>query len=203
MRNWTVILLLTMLPSLSWGQTQTYYQYKTDEATLVFFDKNLSRYIPHMIRMYQNGKALHKQIWTTDSVYQPEAPLLLLTDWEDDGNGGATPLPRSLIQIGMAPLNMSFYVNPSSERYRQLFKHEYTHIVMTDKYNKRDLNWRRFFGTKVGTDNSQPISALWSFCPVELFERTTLVCTPLVSRGYRLFHGDLARRWCRACLRRL
>ena len=38
MRNWTVILLLTMLPSLSWGQTQTYYQYKTDEATLVFFD---------------------------------------------------------------------------------------------------------------------------------------------------------------------
>ena len=32
MRNWTVILLLTMLPSLSWGQTQTYYQYKTDES---------------------------------------------------------------------------------------------------------------------------------------------------------------------------
>ena len=49
MRNWTVILLLTMLPGLSWGQTQTYYQYKTDEATLVFFDKNLSRYIPHTV----------------------------------------------------------------------------------------------------------------------------------------------------------
>ena len=95
MRNWTVILLFAVLPSLSRGQTQTYFQYKTDEATLVFFDKNLSRYIPHMIRMYQNGKALHKQIWTSDSIYQPEAPLLLLTDWEDDGNGGATPLPRS------------------------------------------------------------------------------------------------------------
>ena len=107
MRNWIVVLLFAVIPSISWGQTQTYYQYKTDEATLVFFDKNLSRYIPHMIRMYQNGKALHKQIWTTDSVYQPEAPLLLLTDWEDDGNGGATPLPRSLIQIGMAPLNMA------------------------------------------------------------------------------------------------
>ena len=56
---------------------QTYYQYKTDEARLVFFDKNLSRYIPHMMRMFQNGKAHHEQIWTTDSVYQPEAPLLL------------------------------------------------------------------------------------------------------------------------------
>ena len=166
MRNWSIVLFLSLMPVSFWGQTQTYFQYKTDEATLVFFDKSLSRYIPHMIRMYQNGKALHGQIWTSDSIYQPEAPLLLLTDWEDDGNGGATPLPRSLIQIGMAPLNMSYYINPSSERYRQLFKHEYTHIVMTDKYNRRDRNWRRFFGTKVGTDYTQPLSALWSYMSV-------------------------------------
>ena len=160
------ILLLLILPFVAQGQIQTYYQYKTDDARLVFFDKNLSRYIPHMIRMYQNGKALHEQIWTTDSLYVPEAPLLLLTDWEDDGNGGATPLPRSLIQIGMAPLSMSYYINPSSERYRQLFCHEYTHIMMSDKYNRRDLAWRKFFGTKVGTDNSHPISALWSYASV-------------------------------------
>ena len=157
-----VLLILLLLPAASKAQNRTYYQYKTDDARLVFFDKNLSRYIPHMVRMFQNGKALHGQIWTTDSVYVPEAPLLLLTDWEDDGNGGATPLPRSFIQIGMAPLNMSYYVNPSSERYRQLFNHEYTHIVMTDKYNRRDLGWRRFFGTKVSVDNAQPLSALYS-----------------------------------------
>lgn len=155
------LIIIWVCPVATTGQT--YYQYKTDEARMVFFDKNLSRYIPHMIRMFQNGKALHEQIWTTDSVYVPEAPLLLLTDWEDDGNGGATPLPRSLIQIGMAPLSMSYYVNPSSERYRQLFCHEYTHIVMGDKYNRRDLAWRRFFGTKVGTENAHPISALWSY----------------------------------------
>jgi len=157
-----VLLILLLLPAASKAQNRTYYQYKTDDARLVFFDKNLSRYIPHMVRMFQNGKALHGQIWTTDSVYVPEAPLLLLTDWEDDGNGGATPLPRSFIQIGMAPLNMSYYVNPSSERYRQLFNHEYTHIVMTDKYNRRDLGWRNFFGTKVSVDNAQPLSALYS-----------------------------------------
>ena len=159
-------ILLLVLPLVCQAQNQTYFQYKTDDARLVFFDKNLSRYIPHMIRMFQNGKALHEQIWTSDSLYVPEAPLLLLTDWEDDGNGGATPLPRSLIQIGMAPLSMSYYINPSSERYRQLFCHEYTHIVMSDKYNRRDLNWRKFFGTKVGTDKSQPVSALWSYLSV-------------------------------------
>ena len=161
-----LLILVLVLPLAAQAQNQTYFQYKTDEARLVFFDKNLSRYIPHMVRMFQNGKALHGQIWTTDSVYVPEAPLLLLTDWEDDGNGGASPLPRSMIQIGMAPLNMSYYVNPSAERYRQLFCHEYTHIVMTDKYNRKDLGWRKFFGTKVGTDNTQPISALWSYMSV-------------------------------------
>jgi hypothetical protein len=166
MRKRIVLLLLVLLPGMALGQNQTYFQYKTDDARLVFFDKNLSRYIPHMVRMFQNGKALHEQIWTTDSVYVPESPLLLLTDWEDDGNGGATPLPRSLIQIGMAPLNMSYYVNPSGERYRQLFCHEYTHIVMTDKYNRKDQGWRKFFGAKVSVDNTQPITALWSFLTV-------------------------------------
>ena len=162
----SILILILALPLVSQAQSQTYYQYKTDEAQLVFFDKNLSRYIPHVVRMFQNGKALHEQIWTTDSVYVPEAPLLLLTDWEDDGNGGATPLQRSLIQIGMAPMNMAYYIAPSSERYRKLFCHEYTHIVMSDKYNRQDLGWRKFFGTKVGTDNSQPISAIWSYLTV-------------------------------------
>lgn len=162
----SILFWVLVLPLAVKAQNQTYFQYKTDDARLVFFDKNLSRYIPHMVRMFQNGKALHGQIWTTDSVYVSEAPLLLLTDWEDDGNGGVTPLPRNLIQIGMAPLNMSYYVNPSGERYRQLFCHEYTHVVMTDKYNRKDLGWRKFFGTKVGTDNSQPISALWSYMTV-------------------------------------
>ena len=158
--------LILLLPGVCSGQRQTYYQYQTDDARLVFFDKNLSRYIPHMIRMYRNGKALHEQIWTTDSLYVPEAPLLLLTDWEDDGNGGASPLPRTLIQIGMAPLSMSYCISPAGERYRQLFCHEYTHVVMTDKYNRRDLGWRNFFGTKVCTDYAHPVTALWSYLSV-------------------------------------
>lgn len=159
-----ILLPLTAFSASSEGQT--YYQYKTDEARIVFFDKNLSRYIPHMTRMFQRGKTLHEQIWTTDSLYVPEAPLLMVTDWEDDGNGGATPLPHTLVQIGMAPLSMSYYINPSIERYQQLFAHEYTHLVMGDKYNRRDLAWRRFFGTKVGTENAHPISAVWSYLSV-------------------------------------
>ena len=42
MRNCIAVFLLLLIPCISKGQTQTYFQYKTDEATLVFFDKNLS-----------------------------------------------------------------------------------------------------------------------------------------------------------------
>ena len=166
MRRFVLQFIVLVLPLAAQAQNQTYFQFKTDQAQLVFFDKGLSRYIPHMMRMYQNGTALHQQVWATDNLYQAEAPLMLLTDWEDEGNGGAAPLPRNFIQIGMAPLSMSYYINPSGERYRQLFCHEYTHIVMTDKYNRRDLGWRRFFGAKVSTDNAHPISALWSYLSV-------------------------------------
>ena len=153
---------MLLLPTVLWGQG-TYYQYQTDDVRLVFFDKGLSRYIPHMIRMYHNGTALHSQLWTTDSVYCSEAPLLMVTDWEDEGNGGATPLPHSTILIGMSPLSGAYHIAPSVERYRHLFTHEYTHTVMTDKYNSRDLGWRRFFGAKVTVDNAHPLSALWSY----------------------------------------
>ena len=50
-----VLILSVLIPAGVCGQT--YFQYRTDEARLVFFDKNLSRYIPHMVRMFQNGKA--------------------------------------------------------------------------------------------------------------------------------------------------
>ncbi|MBO4476031.1 MAG: hypothetical protein J5737_04875 [Bacteroidales bacterium] len=170
-----IALLLLLLPVFAWGQRQTYYQYKTDDVSLVFFDKNLSRYIPHIVRMYDNGKALHSQVWATDSLYVPEAPLLMITDWEDEGNGGVSAIPHTMIQIGMAPLGKAYNVYPSAERYRHLFDHEYTHVVMTDKYNSTDLGWRRFFGlghgsggygAKVTPDSQHPLSALWSYLSV-------------------------------------
>ena len=44
------LLILILLPMFTQGQNQTYFQYRTDEATLVFFDQNLSRYIPHSLK---------------------------------------------------------------------------------------------------------------------------------------------------------
>ena len=96
-----LLLALSVLP----GGAQIIYEYKQDDARILFFDKNLSQYIPHIVRMYENGKALHEQIWWPDSLSRPaiQPPMMMLSDWADDGNGGAASIPQNMINIEMAP----------------------------------------------------------------------------------------------------
>lgn len=139
---------------------QTIYQYRQDDATVCFFDREQSQYLPFLMRRYQRGRALHSQIW---GELPSQAPFMMLSDWEDDGNAGVAAMPHTLIAIGMAPLNMSYYIGPSNERYDHLFKHEFTHVIMDDKTNRVDRGWRAFTGTKVVPDSKYPLSALWSY----------------------------------------
>lgn len=156
---------LILAASVSGLSAQTIYEYASPESRVLFFDKNLSTYIPHMIRMYQNGKALADQIWQTDPnhPFDPDCPLFMVTDWEDDGNGGASALPRNMIQFSMAPLNFSYFISPSTERYNHLFRHEFTHTVMTDKTAAPDRFWRTVLGGKFTVDTQHPFSAVWSY----------------------------------------
>jgi len=144
---------------------QTIYEYDRDDIKVLFFNKNLSQDIPHMIKMFENGKSLHTGIWNIDTLGRAsiEPPMMMVTDWGDDGNGGVSAIPKDLISIGMAPLNFSYFIAPSNERYNHLFKHEYTHIVMSDKTSKQDRNWRKFTGGKFVVEPEHPFSAVWSF----------------------------------------
>ena len=162
--------LAAMLSAFSLAlPAQTIYKYEQRDSsmnrgvTLTFFSKTLSQYIPHIIRQYEHAKALHDTVWGKPDI-QP--PFMMLTDWEDDGNGGAAPLPSNVISIGMAPVNMSYYISPTTERYSHLFKHEYTHTVMTDRPNARDAWWRRLFGTKVVAQMRYPLTSVWSYLTV-------------------------------------
>lgn len=144
-------------------KAQTIYQYESPDARICFFQKSQSQYIPHLIRRYELGKQLHSQIW---GALPSQIPFMWLTDWEDDGNGGVCAMPHTMIQIGMAPMNKSYFVAPAGDRYAQLFKHEYTHVVMTDKANSEDEKWRRFTGNKVVPDSKYPLSSVWGYLNV-------------------------------------
>lgn len=149
---------------------QKIYQYESPEVKLLFFDKNLSQYIPHIVREHSLGLARHDRLWNgplTDSAgayrFRPQQAFMYITDWNDDGNGGVNAIPNNLILIGMAPLSNPLDMSPSVERYRHLFSHELTHIYMTDKSTQADRRWRAFFGAKVPIDPQQPLTALWSY----------------------------------------
>lgn len=131
------------------------------EARLVSYLPGLSHYVPHVMRCYGRARSAHEHLWKIPTSLQPT--LLFLSDMQDDGNGGASPLPSNFINVGMSPVNMSYCVMPTTERYSHLFEHEYTHIVLSDRPNKRDLRWRKVFGTKVVADNRFPLSMAWSY----------------------------------------
>jgi hypothetical protein len=166
LRNKNLIASLIMVMISLNAISQPIYQIKRNDASILFFDKNLSEYMPHIVTTYNRGMLLHKQIWEDDTSsfkYKMKTPMMYITDWEDDGNAGVSAIPFTIINIGMAPLNYSFFTSPSIERYTHLFNHELTHVVMADKYNKNDLFWRKLFGGKVSAESLHPISALWSY----------------------------------------
>lgn len=144
------------------------YHVDTNNVDLIFFSKNISQYVPHIINMHAQGSYFHNRIWNAppyDSlcIYRPKQATMFLTDWEDDGNAGVSALPVNTILVGMSPMNNSFFVAPTVERYHHLFNHEQTHVVMSDKYTITDLRWRKFFGSKVAVDSHYPLSAFWSY----------------------------------------
>ncbi|MCQ2183220.1 MAG: hypothetical protein MJY89_07470 [Bacteroidales bacterium] len=152
-----------------WGATlahsscicaQTIYKYKSDSAYVCFIDKNQSHYIPGLIRKYDQARAIHRQIW---GGLPSEIPYMLVTDLADDGNAGVVAIPHAAIQISLAPLNKSYFTSASTEKFDFLFKHEYTHIVVTDKAGADDRKWRNFTGNKVVVNPQYPLSALWSY----------------------------------------
>lgn len=136
------------------------YKYKSDSAYVCFINKNQSEYIPNLIRKYQQARILHNQVW---NGLPTEIPFMLLTDLADDGNAGVVAIPHAAVQISLAPLNKSYFPSAATERFDFLFKHEYTHIVMTDKSNYTDDFWRNFTKSKVVVDPKYPLSALWSY----------------------------------------
>jgi hypothetical protein len=137
-------------------------QLETEKLQLVYFGNRYTYLTPHAIRSFNNALNFHEELWDYDSgkVY------VLLNDFQDYGNGGAITMPLNQVIIGIGAYSFAFSIIPSSERFQWLFNHELTHVVMTDKPNKRDEFWRKAFLGKVRRNEAQPLSAVWSYATV-------------------------------------
>ncbi len=156
-RNLTVIAFLLLLPITSFAQTMQ--RYTTKELELLYFGKRYSYLMPHAVLTFHNALAFHEKQWN----YNHKKTYVLLSDFEDDGHGGAITAPHNMIFIGIAPFNFAFSITPSNERFQWLFSHELTHVALTDNPNNRDQFWRKAFAGKVSRSALTPVSGIWSY----------------------------------------
>jgi hypothetical protein len=157
-RGFTLLMLLLAgyLQPLS---GQRIHRFGTSEMELIYFGKRYSYLMPHVARTFHNALDFHKVHWD----YPHRATYVMLSDFEDDGHGGAIVMPVNMVVLGISPFNYAFNIVPSSERFQWLFNHELTHITLADKANKRDLFWRKMMMGKVLKDEKMPVSAVWSY----------------------------------------
>lgn len=88
---------------------------------------------------------------------------VLLNDYSDSGNAGATGIPHNAVLVETAPINFAFETVTSNERLNFLMNHELVHIVALDKAARRDRFFRTLFDGKVAPEAEDPESVLYYF----------------------------------------
>lgn len=158
----------TLLAVLLFGTLQTqanaapfeldYIQ--TDDLLLIYQDPFQTYLVPHMTRSFENSYQFQKYLFD----WKPqERTTVILTDFSDYGNAGASVSPRDSISVYIAPSNRTLETLPGNERTFMIMNHELTHVSTMDGANSQDLRWRRFFGGKPRQTDEHPETILYNY----------------------------------------
>lgn len=114
---------------------------ETDSLKLLYFDPTTTYLVPRVIQTYHGS--LERQ--ETILGYKPrEKTTVLLTDFSDYGNAGATSVPSNSLIVDIAPLPLTFETSAPAERMYTIMNHEMVHISTTDQPADSDLGPRKF-----------------------------------------------------------
>lgn len=133
---------------------------ETDDLELLYLDPSETYLVPHAARCYENSMGMQHSIFG----YEPyDRPTMLMTDFTDYGNAGATPLPRNIIMVDIGPRSLAFETAASAERLWTWMNHELVHLSGTDMANDQDRFYRRIFGGKVTAMSEYPESLFYQY----------------------------------------
>jgi hypothetical protein len=153
-RAWARATILGLLTSAvpAWAQ---FTSLETKELRLVYLDPTQSYLAPHVGRCFYNSLAFHRKLFE----YTPsEKVTVLLTDFADFGNAGASSVPRDAVTLKIAPLSFAFETFTANERMNYLMNHELAHVANMDQTAGRDVFFRRLFFGKVVPISPHPES---------------------------------------------
>ncbi len=139
---------------------------ETPELRLVYQSPALDFLVPHTLQTFTNSLRWQRERFG----WAPSGPVtVMLKDFSDYGNAGATPLPFNTLRVEVSPASNAFETNPSSERMYSLMNHELVHIATTDLASSRERFWRGVFFGKVPAQPDAPESLLYSALTVPRF----------------------------------
>ncbi len=133
---------------------------RTEEMNLVTYDYGHRYILPHATRCFHNALQFHKKLFgytLTEPVY------VLIQDFGDAGNAGATAVPRNAISLGLSPFNYTFETNPAGERVFSMMNHELVHVIALDQASGSDRFFRGMFLGKVDPSPTDPVSMFYSY----------------------------------------
>ena len=133
---------------------------ETEEMSLVTYEFGHRYILPHAGRCFHNALQFHKKLFD----YTPTEPVsLLIQDFGDYGNAGATAVPRNAISMGLSPFSYAFETSPAGERVFSMMNHELVHVVALDNATKSDRFYQTLFLGKVEPSPTDPISMFYSY----------------------------------------
>lgn len=133
---------------------------ETKEMKMVTYDFGHKYILPHATRSFHQSLKFHKALFD----YSPsERITVLIQDFGDYGNAGATAVPKNAISMGLSPFSYAFESNPAGERVFSMMNHELIHVVALDNASGTDNFFRGLFLGKVDPSYENPISMFYSY----------------------------------------
>lgn len=151
-------LLFLLLYSLN--LTAQFDMIETDEMKLVTYNYGHKYILNHAGRCFHNALQFHEKLFD----YTPTEKInLLIQDFGDYGNAGATAVPKNAISMGLSPFSYAFETSPAGERVFSMMNHELVHVVALDNATATDRFYRSMFLGKVEPEASDPITMVYSY----------------------------------------
>jgi hypothetical protein len=147
-------------------------KHEIGDLRLVFISPTETFLVPHAGRTFVNSSTFLEKLFD----YKPKEKItVLLTDFSDSGNAGASSVPHNTLRVQIAPLSFTFETIVASERMNTIMSHELVHVIAMDQAAGRDLRFRTLFGGKVLPIDEQPESVLYFFLTSPRGRRAALV----------------------------
>jgi hypothetical protein len=137
------ILLLGTPPVVD---SQVLSSVETADLRLLYFDPTETYLVPRVIQTFHASLDRQRSILGYESTAKT---TILLKDFSDYGNAGASAVPWNTVIVDIAPIPLTFETTAPAERMYTLVNHEMVHVATTDQPAAQDIRYRRLFGGKV------------------------------------------------------